>query len=130
MDTTTQDRLNALLDYVGTTVKDGDALLREQAPLVVKEIVAWEFWSSIATIGMTTAILALAIALLFFCMKKAVSDTKSDIDWSEPAAALLITAAILGVVWLVVVPTNAMSAVKASTAPRLVVLDYLKSAVK
>lgn len=118
-----QQRLITLLDYVGDKAKAAEGFAIEQAPLVAREIVAWQFWSSIFLIFLFVMLGAVAWSIAVYCWR-----TRND--WFDPDFAAMVAcfAAVAGIALpLAGGGTNGYIAVKATVAPRLVIIDYIKT---
>lgn len=151
-DQQTTDRLNDALDFLMRSMQETKDFTMEQAPLVAKEIVAWEFWkSSIAAV----ACLVAAVFALLVMRRVAVMVDSHYASVAERARERVKAAGRypswrdesnskydgeckqlhwigVGVAIILCIPVfiNTANAVKAAVAPRLVVLDYVKGAIK
>lgn len=132
---TTQDRLNEALDFILQTAQDGKSFVLDQAPEVAKEIVAWEFWGSVARAAFCMAIFVIAMCVLF----KAIGLVRREFGKNvfEQCEGLIMGGILATVVSAVVcfvsgagVGVNGGLAIRAHVAPRLVVLDYVKGVVR
>lgn len=126
-------RLSVYLDELEKTLsKTGDFVV-EQAPQVVKEFLAWEFWSSV----IWACIFILEVIVLVY-VSKLVSKSKFwnetlEEDMDAPITKTIISCICLAFFLLLGISgvQNALHATKVSVAPRVVLLektcDLLKS---
>lgn len=123
-----------LLSWAKTAAEKGGGWLEQELPQFAAEIVAWHFWSNMFLLGIWLAIAAVPLGLAITIL--VVSRKWSWLSGGDPgdrlaatgvAAALLIAATLIS-------STSAGSygyeAVKASVAPRVVILEYVRGAVK
>lgn len=118
------EHLVSLMDYIGSIAKDADAFARAQLPDVAREIVAWELWSSVFFCFTSVAILALCI----WVFRKALRAMDDAPDGREIPMFMFST--IVGLISIIAILVNGHAAVKAAVAPRLVILDYVKKAMR
>jgi len=123
METATNERLNALLDYLTDTMKSGVDFASEQAPLVAKEIIMYGAITSWA--GVAAGIFFLLVGLLFlaFSVKRMSDDADTGFAALMAAGVLLFFSAIF-------FGSNTGDAIKATFAPRVYVLEYVAKLVK
>lgn len=151
-DQTTNDRLNDALDFLMRSMQETKDFTMEQAPLVAKEIVAWEFWkSSLAAVAcLVAAVFALLVMRRVAVMvdrhyasvaeqarERKKSDGRyslycDDVDARYSGEYKQLHWIGVGVAIFLCIPVviNTANAVKAAVAPRLVVLDYVKGSIK
>lgn len=117
-----QSRLIGLMDYLTETAKIVDSTAKEQIPLFIKDIIAWEFYSNLAwlVLGLTGLIIGLTLVVRFlwrigFICKKLPEYGNGDYDYRHTAEKLRGY----------LLPPTIMTTV----APRLVILDYVKQAM-
>jgi hypothetical protein len=110
------EKLNEALAFVLEQVKDGTGFVKEQAPLVAQEIVRYELWSSVVFF---VAAAAVALVTIFWARKK------EWIVWEDLPGPKMFATIVVGVASVVAVQ-NGVHITKCVTAPRLVVLDYLR----
>ena len=123
----TPDKLDQALSFLVDTMKETKDFALDQAPIVVREIVAWQLWSNIIS---ATATAATAAFLLLYMRKRAHEmppTTYEDFPTREFGIVLswggAITLAICSLI-------DATAAAKALVAPRLVVLEFLQNVIK
>lgn len=126
-----------LLEWMKGAAEKGGDFVAEQAPLLATEIVAWHFWSSvfIATVAVVAAVAMFACSVCFYrwsrC-KKWYSDPEVPIDGDckeyHLAPSGILCALSLFALLVVAVPC-AYEAVKASVAPRIVLIEYAGKAL-
>lgn len=116
-----QEALTAFLTKSLDVVEKGVNMAGEQIPLVLQEIIQWEIWSS--TIGFVIAlIISVCLAIAgWFCSKR-MRMIRDDFPFDLGAivsfgGALLAFAISMG---------NLYHMIKALTAPRLVIIEFLK----
>lgn len=127
-----------LLDWLKTTAERSSEFVEREWPLLANEIVAWHFWSSVTAACLFAAIslsmAAIGCVLLRYWLVRPPIDRDSSIAQDTVTegigvgfCSLFVAAALIGFMG---VSPNAYAAVKASVAPRVVVLEYVKGAVK
>lgn len=116
---TTQEKLNILLDsLIEVTTKTTD-MASEQVPLVLQEIVKW---------GMVKGLFFIALGLIFFafliygCL--CVWNKKEDSSFIEDMAA--ICTPVYFFLWIGFFSNGAYKCLKVYFAPKLYLLNYLK----
>lgn len=93
----------------------------EQIPLVLQEIIQWQLWSSIGFIALSAAISAFGFACAY-CLYRAHKRIESfDYLFGSVMVSLVALLVFLASL-LFIVPTI----IKVLTAPRLVIIEYLK----
>lgn len=122
MNEITQSQLEQLLKYIGTLAERADGFVVEQAPLLVREIVAWHMWSNAALAAMCLVGVVVGVGLARWLWRLPGLD-----PMDRPIAALPL---LFAVVMAAVTLDRARTAIKAAVAPRLVVLEYVQKAVK
>ncbi len=140
MNTVINDRLAAVLDWVGKLAQDSETFARAEMPELVREVVAWErvqatMWLAICALVVVAGVVG--IRKVFALVDRSAALSKEEKvaigmpltwdGWSEPRGNLvcLCIAAIVvaSIAVLVLVNTTA----KAWTSPRLVVLEWVKT---
>jgi hypothetical protein len=122
----TQTRLNALLDYVGTTAKDADGFVREQAPMVAQEIVAWKFGVGVAQLSFGVVLIVVWVMALITVLRE---EKKPFADRNEMVSVPCGMFLVMGGVFMCILTVGGIyDTLRASVAPRLVVIDYIKAA--
>lgn len=123
-----------LLDWMKGAAENGGDFVAEQAPLLATEIVAWHFWSSVFCAGVGVAFVVLFLIAAFVFFRVATSCTSDQFSDGHPKAVLgviggsacvLVAAMILGLA----VVGNTYEAIKASVAPRIVLIEYAGKAL-
>lgn len=124
----TVERLNDLMDWVGSTAKATEGFVIEQAPLVAQEIVAWEFWGCI---GHASLFLAFAIAGTLTIRLLWRKDKDGNLLVDDEAARFVpsILGGIACVAFVVAAADYGIHAIKAKVAPRIVIIDYVAGKV-
>lgn len=141
-----QTRLVGLMDYLTETAKIVDSTAKEQLPLFIRDIIAWEFYSNLAwlVLGLVGLIVGLTLVIRFLyrvgSIYKKLPEYSGDYDYRRVAETLrdyfvpptIITAvagAILTIPSLICTMSHIESTIKPAVAPRIVILDYVKQAV-
>lgn len=119
--TTNEEIKTAVVEYLKTFesgLKKAGEFSMEQAPLVVQEFLAWEFWGSVAVAVMC----CLAIIVVGFLHK-------AGCEISDPSSETRVAVHVLsGFVWFILVGgliSEFIDALKVSVAPRLVILEKI-----
>lgn len=124
-----ETKLNDLWNFVGSGMNATKDFVAEQAPLVVKELVAWVFWSNLLTFVVLSLIFATLIGILVVGVRSGIRQTRSS-GGLQPTFALWIPVMIISLVALVPVGiyggSSGLKALKAHVAPRLVVIDEVQ----
>lgn len=117
-----------LLQYVNgleSVVESGGDFLSEQLPLFVKELLAWEFYSSIFLV-VAFSILA-AISCRLFCQCWRWLDKHESIkgynDFMPLFGIGLVLSFIASCVFVILSLTNGYHSVKVAVAPRVVLME-------
>ena len=116
-----QKRMMDYLDSLESTVQQGSGFLVEQAPLVCQEYVDWVFWSGVLLAVPCAACAILLFAFAAWAARKAIKSKEADSQWWLAMALLVLFGLTIGVPSVLGVG----DAVKASVAPRVVVLEKL-----
>lgn len=119
MNPETTDKLNHLLEYLADSIQKGGDFVSSQAPLVAREIIVW----CTVTSSIELLLLLLFTAGLIYGVRriyKAIDDL--EVRVVVPTLLLIIGGLILTAAGSAIIP----SFIKCLTAPRLVVLDYLR----
>ena len=122
------ERLVSLMDYIGSVAKDADAFARAQLPDAAREIVAWELWSGVAraVFGVTIAFFAVKYGYRVLRYFQRTDPKIAETPWPI-AIVVFVIAAIFGACLFA---DSATTAIRAVVAPRLVILDYVKGAMR
>lgn len=125
MDEELKQRLTKYLDTLEDSLAKGADWTAEQAPLIVQEYLAWEFW--IHTIGGVLCGVGIVISLIMLVLgiKKLAADSLSNAGFS-----LVLVSSCLLVLSFVGVCANSHDALKVSIAPRVVILEKVQEFVK
>lgn len=84
-----QTRLVGLMDYLTDTAKIVDSTAKEQLPLFIRDIIAWEFYSNLAwlVLGLVGLIVGLTLVIRFFyrleSIYKKLPEYSSDYDYRQ-----------------------------------------------
>lgn len=111
-----------LLQWAEATSKDADSLVREQAPLLAKEIVSLQLWTNaIAIIACLGVFFALYRAFKFCC-----AHLQDDLDSEIAFGGALVSIAVSVMVFLLALIPSVYSLCVAVFAPRVLVLQELQ----
>jgi len=124
MDDAMQQRLNALMDFVGEQAKDATAFAKEQAPMVAQEIVRWHLWSN----AISAAAMAIALVAMIYATHRAIRWFHKNDAWEISPVLVLPIVGIIGC--SITLKGDVQATVKAATAPRLVIIDYIRGVSK
>lgn len=121
MNPETEKNINEAIDWLQSTGGSIQDFAAEQAPLYCREVVAWTLWSGVASITLGVVLLIVGAWL----MRKAVAmyHAKDNGDEVVPGmgGAIAIFAGIF-ITWC-----SASDTIKAIVAPRLVIVEHLRS---
>lgn len=115
-----------VLGWLKETAEKGADFIETQAPLLANEIVAWHFWASVTMAVMFAVIVSLLVLVLRHCI--AIIKTRKE-STPEFAGAFIfcsigsVAVIVLGIASLV----NVYEAVRASVAPRVVIIQHLSN---
>ena len=112
------ERIGQLLDYLGQTIKDGDGFVREQAPLLAREVVHLQLVSSIVTLVAVGTIATLAWRYLGKLVRS------NNEEYHHAGILFRILVVLVGGLFVFV---NGYHAMQAAFAPRMVVMNYIRS---
>lgn len=116
-----QEAIKTLMEWA-TQIKDG---VSAELPKLAAEIVAFELWSSVAWLAGCVLAIPVSVAAMVWSSR----DERRDTD--HPIAFLVFIGSIVVTVLSVVgVGVHSTQAIKAATAPRLVVVEKIKSICK
>jgi heme/copper-type cytochrome/quinol oxidase subunit 2 len=119
-----------LMKWLHEAAENAGEFVQREAPLVANEIVAWHFWSSVFMVVLfLIAAVALSAAAWGFWRSSIYQDYQRD--WRECATFLmLICLAGSAACAFIGGGTCGYEAVKAQTAPRVVIIEYIRGASK
>ena len=114
----TENNINEAINWLQQTGGSIQNFAAEQAPIYCREVIAWEFWSAMFYLVISASMLIAAAYL----GKKARSLFKEDELW-EPWAAIsgfiIVVFGLLGCIACECV-------IKATVAPRLIIVEHLR----
>jgi hypothetical protein len=140
MNPETQAKMNELLTWLMDTVKQSGEFVQAQAPDVARQMVAWGFWS-----GWTGATMCAvgAVAAVIFGLRAGrmaergwrCDNSHYKTDGQEAAAAVggilgSILCTVAFILCLIGIPTYWSTALKATVAPKLYVLEQVGQMLK
>lgn len=121
----TEEVKQKMIEYLQTFeqgVKRAGEFSAEQAPMVVQEFLAWEFWGNAIP-----AVLVLLIMLTAVISTAVIWKKSDDIDWRMGSGVVTV----LAVVFLTIpFSITASQACKVAIAPRIVVLEKISELVR
>lgn len=115
-----QAKLAQYMQYLEDGLKTGADFTAEQAPLVVQEILAWEF---IQYVVYGLAFLVPIMILLAGIYKLSKYWNHSDEDTAFPSILVSILFSVIAIGLFIGVASNTMGALKVTYAPRLVIIE-------
>lgn len=115
-----QENILSILDYLKTLGTELEGATREQAPLVIKEFLAWYTYSSVFWIGF-----GVFIWLLAFTVFKVLRSYKSE-EATTLATVLLVVGTMASIP---VIATSTFDLIKVQVAPRLVLIEKVSELV-
>lgn len=127
MDQEVKQRLLSLVDYLGAAAKDAATFTTEQAPLVARDIVAWELWSNASIAAMLIVLATALVVVARVCWANEKKERNSEGGWAFLCFIALATSFTLACFAFFGYTTDA---IKAVVAPRVVILEYVQKAVK
>ena len=125
MNQDTETNINEAIDWLQASASQIQNFAAEQAPLYCREIVGWTFWEAIVWIGAGVMIGIVSAALL----KWGASLFKED-PWCEKSCFPIIGGFVTGITAVMMITSNLPSAIKATVAPRLVIIEHLQGLTK
>lgn len=123
----TDEKIAQLLDFVRSGVERTSDFVGEQAPLVCREIVAWTFWSSAAWIAVGLVFLLVSVQQSRKCFRllgPVAREESTETVLPCVVAGIIAAGCILPGAHMTM--SNIDPLIKSATAPRLVVIDYVK----
>ena len=124
-----EERLDKYLDFLEKSLVDGTEFVKEQAPDVVEQYLAWEFWSSLGYAGITLCVMVLMVYIIKVCNddyneeKKKPSPSEEALNLNGGLCA--VTLALLVFLVFPIFIVNVKNAIKVKIAPKIVVLEEL-----
>jgi len=116
------EELTRALKIINDAAISGQDFVLEQAPLIVREIVAWQIWSS--------AVAVMLCVLFFLFALKPLYKKWSALDDIDIKGITFVPLVMSGIACAIIFLCNISSLTKGITAPRLVVIDYAKEALR
>lgn len=119
--------VNEALDWLQKTGGAVQDFAVEQAPLYCREVVAWEFWSGAVFGGIGLVLMAIGlVALMKFIMWMKEDECEPN---GRTVPAFFVTTGCLAV-GVAMASSNIPKAVKATVAPRMVIVEHLRNLPK
>jgi hypothetical protein len=119
-----KQKLLSYLDGIESRVNEAGSLLQAEVPVYCQEYISWYFWSSLFGFAACLFFIAVIVSIAVWFLRRAIIR-------NEPDEALLPTLALIFatvMVWPAVI--NASALIKATTAPRVVIVDHLKEVLR
>ena len=107
-----KEQLADLLAFVKAGAEKTTEFAVEQAPLVAREIVAWEFWSALGGVALCVAAIVVLVRI-----------AKAPSDYRDEFVHVYLWAGVI--IFSVVGLVAASAVIKSTVAPRLVIIDYI-----
>ena len=129
MNTTTEENIKTTLKWVGETAQEGKEFILEQAPLYARELLEWEFMQGVimaAVYGVILASLIKAGLLLF----KGIKNDKPHYYNSDGKICLIAIICLISIFATIGLVYNTCQAIKAKTAPRVIIMEHLNGLTK
>lgn len=132
MDTELKSKLIQALDVMGQAVQKGADFTSEQAPLVVQEYVAYEFWTHLGMLLMCTALSIIWVVAGIKLIRKALTIDVDDAPGTVFACVVpvIVTGLFVTGPAFFSIPYNFDRTLKAAVAPRVLVLEKAADLVK
>lgn len=123
-----EDTQKQLVEWAKTAAEKGGAWLEQELPQFAAEIVAWHFWSSMFLIAFFVTLGLVVMAIAAVGLRWSLKHESSN----DPTVgcACCIALLVAPIVTSVSVGINGYEAVKAAVAPRVVILEYVRGAVR
>lgn len=128
MNPDTEKNVNEAIDWLQKTGGAIQDFAVEQAPLYCREVVAWQLYSGLAAVVLSLILGGIAWRLLKYA--KQLRDAELDRDGGNITisdCASRVSAVFVGIFALVAFGVGGFCAVKAAVAPRLVIVEHLRS---
>jgi hypothetical protein len=127
-----QTRLLRYLDQMESLISQGVELGKDEVPQFISELLQWVFWSNCLNIVGFAIILAGVVVLIRFSHRYNLDQSSDDVP---PKGVVLLLVYVVSVAVSIPVVINGIlpsvqKVVKVQVAPRLVIVDELKSLVK
>lgn len=133
-------QISSILTWLEESARSAQGFAIEQAPLVAQEIVKWELVSSIISMSIIIVIGVSLFMVGIWAVKKGKKQQEElrelhkqqhsfrTREETSPFLIFGLVAKILSSLVLIIgISVNASSIVKTQTAPRLVIIDYVKN---
>lgn len=122
-----ENKLNeSLIDIIDWLKKNGAAVenfIKEQTPLLVEEILDWNFFYHLVWMCIGLFIILISVVILMFMKKYWEEISKDDCE------GIVIFPMFFTILGLLVVFSNLFYIIKIRIAPRLFILEELKSLI-
>lgn len=114
-----------VIEYLQTFeqgIKKAGEFSAEQAPLVVQEFLAWEFWGNVIPAVSLLLLVLTSLVVTAVIWKKTAGES-----FSEPRFAATLVTGLLTMFLAIPIGICSTNAAKVAIAPRLVVLEKISS---
>ena len=114
----------ALIEWVRMAAEKGQSFVETEAPLVASEILAWNFWCGM----MMMSVPIIASLVVIFCSVRLYDACCKNEEIGRPPE-YLFTVLVSLICLIATLPAfaGATTVIKTVAAPRLVIIDYIKS---
>lgn len=120
-----------VMNWVKETVEKGEAFIAQEAPLLAQEIVAWYFWHGVIVALSCVASMALVLFAWWFFFQRIPQWASDRMDQSfSYALASVVSIGLLLAASSTAVVQGVVPAVKATVAPRVVVLEEVSKSLR
>lgn len=125
MNQKTETNINETIEWIGKTADEGKAFIIEQAPLYAQEIVAWHFWGGI--IGTIIGLLVLIASVV--AINKGFKSRHRDYNHIISCSGFTTVwiSSIFALAAMVTVIVCVPMFIKAKVAPRVIIVEHIKS---
>lgn len=125
MDKEIKQRIESYLDTLEKGANTATEFAIEQAPLVVQEFLAWEFWSNVTIAAFSLAAFIVAALALKFIRKVSLKKPFDDCDFFIVFVGSAISLAAI-IISTLAFASSTRHAVKAKVAPRIIILEKVR----
>src|SRR4051794_7016643 len=121
-------RLDSILSFIETSVKQGAAFASAQAPDVVHEILVWKLWQSVL-LSLASFVCLIPVVLLWNAHRKKCI-REDDEDWWAGFAFAHFGYVLIAASLVLATLATALTALQIVVAPKLYLIEYISSLLK
>ena len=134
-----QNQLTKMLEWAERATSTGVEFVAEQTPLYIQELLVYNFWISLIWFVIGIIFLLIGINRTYSVVWGKLSKEKwevqngiyiSTLTSSGIQALISIILAVVGLIVGPIISANNLEFVKVATAPRVFVVDYLRTELK